>query len=353
GANKFKTIEYKADGISDNRNSLLQLKDWFASKVGTIEYDNAIDTTSGLLDGQVKVLEKMLNGINITYPGTTNTTDKLVIVTADQLNNVFKTIDAAIDDLDKIKTADGKAATEIDAIKKQIENVKNKRISYLQDIILKIANDSAETQALGMYLKVKRLDYWTVKSMLHQSLADYEKLTPLDEGVNGSLLNVAKKQQMLGDHMPHYKMLEQESSYFVDTIDVLSGIATTFKEYFEKHNALFNRSKIENALVTNLFSKTHKKLLDQAETYLSMLGSVDNKLGPQALNNKDTGIDNLTNREFYNKHLVGPLKSIALAMKKWTSIENNLLSIFFITIDGLNDIVKEANSSVSSFFANK
>jgi hypothetical protein len=84
-----------------------------------------------------------------------------------------------------------------------------------------------------------------------------------------------------------------------------------------------------------------------------MLGSVDNKLGPQALNNKDTGIDNLTNREFYNKHLVGPLKSIALAMKKWTSIENNLLSIFFITIDGLNDIVKEANSSVSSFFANK
>jgi len=49
-----------------------------------------------------------------------------------------------------------KKATEIDSIKNQIEKVKNQRISKLIDIVVKIANDSSKSQALGVYLKEKK-----------------------------------------------------------------------------------------------------------------------------------------------------------------------------------------------------
>lgn len=72
GDNKFKTLEYTTDGISENRNTLLQIKDWFTAAVGSLKYNDAINTASALLDGQIKVLEQMIKRINITYPISNN-----------------------------------------------------------------------------------------------------------------------------------------------------------------------------------------------------------------------------------------------------------------------------------------
>jgi len=108
GTHKFKTVTYNVVGISENEGTFKQIGRWFQAQVGTIEYNNAVDQCSAILDGQVKILDEMLRKIDVTYDATNNKSDPLTIVTAKQLSDVFDSIDASINKLGTLDTSDGK-----------------------------------------------------------------------------------------------------------------------------------------------------------------------------------------------------------------------------------------------------
>jgi len=100
-------------------------------------------------------------------------------------------------------------------------------------------------------------------------------------------------------------------------------------------------------LIDNLFLKVYTPLLAAAKQYTSLLKSVDDRLGsnPFIREAKDTGVETLSNAEFYNKYVAKTLRLIPATFVNWTIIRKDIINNMGITTTALDNVAADSKNA--------